>query len=51
MKSDETVRLGQLLFDPRERELMNADGQLVELRRQSLEVLAELARNPGRILS
>lgn len=51
MKSDETLQLGRLRFDPRAQELLDAEGRPVELRRQSLEVLAELARNPGQTLS
>ncbi len=51
MKSAGVVELGDLRFDPASRELRDAEGQLVDLRRQSADVLAELASRPHRTLS
>lgn len=45
-KSDRPLRLGQLLFDRASGELRDTEDRVVELRRQSSEVLSALARRP-----
>ncbi len=46
MKSNDVLALGTFSFDLDRRELRNAAGQMIALRRQSADVLAELARHP-----
>ena len=50
-KPKEILTLGSFAFDPARRELLDAEGRPVELRRQSADVLAELAREPGRMVA
>lgn len=47
-KSPKPVWLGSFRFDPETHELRDAGGKTVELRRQSADVLAQLARVPER---
>ena len=46
-KPDGSISLGAFSFDPSARELRDAEGRVLELRRQSSDVLAVLARRPG----
>lgn len=50
-KSSGVLSLGAFSFDLEQRELRDAKGQPVALRRQSADVLAELARNPESTIS
>lgn len=49
-KFPEQLRLGHLWFDPVTRELRQDDGTSVDLRRQSLRVLAYLAERQGQVV-
>lgn len=50
-KPDGSLRLGAFRFDLSARELLDAEGRVVELRRQSGDLLAVLARRPGETVS
>lgn len=50
-KSPERLWLGDRWFDPVARELREADGALIDLRRQSADVLAYLAQRPGEVVT
>lgn len=50
-KNPEIVRLGRCVFDLASRELRDQQGNPVELRSQSAEVLAQLARHPGKLVA
>jgi TolB-like protein/DNA-binding winged helix-turn-helix (wHTH) protein len=49
-KNPETARIGTMAFDLASRELRDQRGNLVTLRSQSAEVLAHLARHPGKVV-
>ena len=50
-KSDGSLHLGAFSFDTSTRELRDSAGRVLELRRQSSDVLAVLARRPGETVS
>jgi TolB-like protein/DNA-binding winged helix-turn-helix (wHTH) protein len=50
-KNSETVRIGTMVFDLATNELQDRQGNRVELRSQSAEVLAHLARHPGKLVA
>lgn len=50
-KPGEPLRLGAFSFDPSTRELRDSGGKVQDLRRQSSDVLAVLARSPGAVVS
>lgn len=50
-KNPETVRIGTMVFDLTARELRDPRGNRVDLRSQSAEVLAHLARHPGKLVA
>ena len=50
VKSDEQIRIGDILIDPQRREV-RIGGQLVEIRTQEFDLLYTLARHPGIVLS
>jgi TolB-like protein/DNA-binding winged helix-turn-helix (wHTH) protein len=50
-KTPEKVRIGTMVFDLVSRELRDQQGNLVDLRSQSAEVLALLAQHPGRVMA
>jgi DNA-binding winged helix-turn-helix (wHTH) protein len=51
LKSSEIHRIGQFLFDRKRLQLQNPNGERVALRSQSAQVLAQLLKNPGSIVS
>lgn len=50
-KNPEIVRIGTMVFDLADRELRDQQGNPVELRSQSAEVLAHLAQHPGKVVA
>ena len=50
VKDDEQIQIGDILIDPRSREVQIA-GQMVEIRTQEFDLLYTLARHPGIVLS
>jgi DNA-binding winged helix-turn-helix (wHTH) protein len=50
-KNPDIVRIGSMVFDLAARELRDRQGNPVELRSQSAEVLAHLARHPGKVVA
>jgi TolB-like protein/DNA-binding winged helix-turn-helix (wHTH) protein len=50
-KNPETVRIGAMVFDLAAKELRDGQGNRVDLRSQSAEVLAHLARHPGKLVA
>jgi TolB-like protein/DNA-binding winged helix-turn-helix (wHTH) protein len=50
-KNPEIVRIGTVVFDLAAKELRDRHGNRVDLRSQSAEVLAQLARRPGRVVA
>ena len=50
-KSDETIVVGSAKFNPKDKSLQSLDGKALDLRNQSLEVLAFLAARAGQVVS
>src|ERR1700754_1814884 len=50
-KSDVTIAFGGFVFLPKSKELRTVEGEAVDLRSQSVEVLSALAARPGEIVS
>ncbi|MDU8928984.1 winged helix-turn-helix domain-containing protein [Alisedimentitalea sp. MJ-SS2] len=51
LKSSEIFRVGDFLFDPKRLQLQNLDHEREALRSQSAQVLAELLKDPGVVVS